>query len=139
VAFGEDDTSLIHLQTTPSHPVLGSGLLVTTRFRVPPHFDFTCADLASYLNVLEARGDLLAPQLRRVVCRPRPPPPQDVLAHSLFVPNQMYRPGVSFDLGAVAIRRATWAAEVLLAEEGKAVRSALPAVMGRMGFEGAEE
>ena len=136
VAVGEDDTSLIHMQAAPSHPVLGSGLLVTTQFRVPPHFDFTCADLAGYLNVLEARGDLLAPSYGAWCVDPRGP--QDVLAHALFVPNQMYRPGVSRDLAAVAIRRAQWAAEALLAEGGKAVRSALPAVMRRMGVEGVE-
>ena len=42
------------------------------------------------------------------------------------------------DLAAVAIRRAQWAAEVLLAEDGEVVRSALPAVLRRFGFEPVE-
>lgn len=115
VALG-DDTSLIELFSEVRHPVLGSGLLTTLRFRIPPSSGDPADD--------EIRAALLVPVLNRMECRPdfegqsygawhtnSKPGLSAEVAHSWFTPNVLFRPGRVRDTLWAALGRAIWLAQ----------------------------
>ena len=118
-AFGNDDTSLLHMRTDQQHPWLGSGLLATLKVRLPAHLRLRAADAAGYLNALEARGDY--PYQSAGAWCVEHEEPERIIAHAHFVPNALYQSGISRDVLFSGINRALWVADVLLAD-GDAVR-----------------
>jgi hypothetical protein len=119
-ALGEHDTILVHAQTATPHPVLGSGLLVTTKVRPPAPVEQTPAWLAATLNLMESTGGFEGNSFGAWCTDGEGA--QTLLAHALFVPNVLYRPGVTQDVVWNALRRAAWVAGVLL-ESDSGVRA----------------
>ncbi len=111
VPLGERDTTLVHAQTTAPHPVLGNGLLVTTKVRPPDQVEEAPASLATTLNLMESTGGFEGNSFGAWCTDGEGA--QTLLAHALFVPNVLYRPGVTQDFLWNALRRAEWVAGVL--------------------------
>jgi hypothetical protein len=135
VAFGDHDTVLVHAQTEPRHPYLGSGLLLTTKVRPPAQLNGSCAQLAAYLNLLEHRGDLAASPLGAWCLDDGDGP--DVVTHTCFYPNALHREGVATRAVRDAIARARWVADVLMPLESLSPRRATDIVMERLRDVGA--
>jgi hypothetical protein len=103
--FGSD-SALIQLLSDVQHPQLGSGLLVTVQLP----FLRSAADIAqeaAFLNFWEAREWTNFPQLGR--WQPHHVAEGKIrLAHTSFVPNVLYRPGLATNFAIWSIARASW-------------------------------
>jgi hypothetical protein len=106
VPFGSN-SALIRLQTDQRHPQLKNGLLITVQL---PHWANSAEidELAANLNFAEARGWTDFPQIGCWHSHARGDG-QSVSAHSSFIPNALYRPGLVFNLAAWSASRARWA------------------------------
>lgn len=101
VPFGVDDTSLIMFSAADRHPGLGSGLLIGTRVRQPGPTTGATQSIAARLNRSEAEApssDLFGAWIER----------DGELAHSRFLPNALYQPGLIQELVVAACSRAVW-------------------------------
>lgn len=103
--FGAD-SALVQLHTDQVHPRHGAGLLATLQIRAEKsHAEMLddCADL----NLIESIMWTDVPQLGSW----QPRKVDDVtsrLAHSVFIPNAFYRPGLATNVAMWQIRRAMW-------------------------------
>jgi hypothetical protein len=103
--FGKH-SALIRLRTDIAHPQLKNGLLVTTRipFRLTQE---QSTDEAAFLNFLESRSWTDFPQLGCWHSRSTSEN-QAELAHTSFIPNALYSPGLAFNFALWSVARAQW-------------------------------
>ena len=103
--FGAD-SALINFKTDQQHPQLGNGLLVTTQIRSSQSFKDVCVEAAG-LNFLESRIWTDFPQLGR--WHPQETSNKEAnWAHSCFIPNALFRPGLVENFAYWAIARIQW-------------------------------
>jgi hypothetical protein len=103
--FG-DDSALIRFRTDQKHPQLGSGLLIFTQIRSFQSFDEACAEAAG-LNFLEARLWTDFPQFG--CWHPWTTTKNEAdWAHSCFIPNALFRPGLVEYLALWSLERVRW-------------------------------
>jgi hypothetical protein len=111
------------------HPVLGSGLLCTLTLRLPE--PASAAVIANDLNYLEVSGALPSACFGAWCVDLRDG--QELIAHTGFIPNLLFRPMLVLDTLQNAVRRALWTAQVLLGEsEGRLQRNAHEIVSERL-------
>lgn len=103
--FGTD-SALIRFRTDESHPQLGSGLLVTTEIRAWDTIDDNVSE-AAFLNYLESIAWTDFPQLGCWHIK-LTGENKGRLAHSCFVPNALYRPGLVANFALWSIARVRW-------------------------------
>jgi hypothetical protein len=103
--FG-DDSALINFRTDQRHPQLGSGLLVYTQIRSSQNFCETCVEAAG-LNFLESKFWTDFPQLG--CWHPHITTEKETnWAHSCFIPNALFMPGLVEYLGVWSVERVQW-------------------------------
>ena len=103
--FGAD-SALINFKTDQQHPQLGNGLLVTTQIRSSQSFKDVCVEAAG-LNFLESRIWTDFPQLG--CWHPQETSNKEAnWAHSCFIPNALFRPGLVENFAYWAIARIQW-------------------------------
>ncbi len=106
IPFGAD-TALVSFKTDEKHPQLGNGLLVATQIRSSQRFEDVCTETA-WLNFFESTFWTDFPQLG---CWH----PQETSngganwAHSCFIPNAVFAPGLVENFAYWAIGRVQWA------------------------------
>jgi hypothetical protein len=103
--FGSD-SALIQFRTHQPHPALGHGLLVTIQIRIGGTKQ-KVQNEAAFLNFLEARSWTDFPQLGCWHAHERSEN-DCVLAHSTFIPNLLYMPGLVANLAFWSMARVRW-------------------------------
>ena len=104
--FG-DDSALISFRTDQKHEQLGSGLLITTLIGSSQSFDEACVETAR-LNFLEAKMWTDFPQLG--CWHPHATTEKEAdWAHSCFIPNALFVPGLIAYLVLWSLERVKWA------------------------------
>lgn len=138
VPFGDHDTSLIELRNDVEHPSLGAGLAVRTTLRTE-FLNTTPAELAVDLQrrqmlTVDGGGQLGAWGFRSDLDFAH-------VAWSRFLPNVMFRAGLSADVAMGEINRALWCDEILFpglpqrgARELMITRDKLRADAAKTGF-----
>lgn len=105
VPFGPGDTTLVELLPGQAHPWLGNGLSVRTTSRVSGDLGTVCGYAAStarlQMGTVKAGAQVGAWAARMIGDRP-------CLAWFRFVPNFMYRHGLTLDVAVNEINRALW-------------------------------
>ncbi len=114
VPFGQN-SALIRFWTDERHPQLGNGLLITTQL---PYWEGAqkISEFAGNLNFLEARSWTDFPQLGCWHTHAAGDE-QFVMAHSTFVPNALYRPGLVLNLAMWSAARAAWVRQTFWPDE----------------------
>jgi len=137
VAFGNDDTTLIELQTEASHPHLGNGLGVFLKLRLNAD-EAQAARLANQLNLQQFEAGAVVPAVGAWCLYTLDGRPS--LGHAFFVPNAHAQRRVAADVHALvldgamaAIEQALWVDSVLHPELSP--RSSLPIVGKRLGLD----
>lgn len=105
VPFGED-SAIIQCLTDQAHPQLGSGLLVT--LQLPYNSADQLDGGVASLNFFEARAWTEVPNLGCWHTRDTGRARGKVPAHSTFIPNALYRPGLIQNFVLWEIGRARW-------------------------------
>ena len=106
VPFGHD-AALIQCWTDQAHPKLGNGLLVTMQLPFVDEEDQPTVAVED-LNFWEARAWTEVPQLGCWHTRKTKTGRGKVAAHSTFVPNALYRPGLVQNFVLWEMARARW-------------------------------
>jgi hypothetical protein len=103
--FGAD-SAIMRFKTNQQHPQLGNGLLITTQIRSSQRFEDVCIEAAG-LNFLESRVWTDFPQFG---CWHPEETSADRAdwAHTCFVPNALFRPGLVANFVFWAIARVQW-------------------------------
>jgi hypothetical protein len=113
VPFG-NESALIQCWTDQAHPQLGNGLLVTL------HIPYILADQpdggAAALNFFEARAWTEVPNLGFWHSRDTGSARGTVPAHSTFIPNALYRPGLIQNFVLWEVGRARWVRQTFFPE-----------------------
>ena len=113
VPFG-NGSALIQCMTDQAHPQLGNGLLVTLQL---PHNATDQADGgAAALNFFEARAWTEVPNLGCWHSRDTGSARGTVPAHSTFIPNALYRPGLIQNFVFWEVGRARWVRQTFFPE-----------------------
>jgi hypothetical protein len=113
VPFG-NESALIQCWTNQAHPQLGNGLLITLQL---PHKVADQSDGGvAVLNFFEARAWTEVPNLGCWHTRDTGSARGTVSAHSSFIPNALYRPGLIQDFMLWEIARARWVRSVFFPE-----------------------
>jgi hypothetical protein len=103
--FG-DDSALISFRTDQNHLQLGSGLLIYTQIHSCQNFYEACVEAAG-LNFFEAKFWTGFPQLG--CWHPGGTAENEAhVAHSCFIPNALFLPGLVAYLGIWAVDRVRW-------------------------------
>jgi len=136
VAFGNDDTTLIELQTEASHTHLGTGLGVFLKLRLNAD-EAQVARSANELNLLQFAAGAVVPAVGAWCLYTLDGRPS--LGHAFFVPNAHVQGHVAADVHALvldgamaAIEQALWVDSVL--HPNLPPRSSLPIVEKRLGL-----
>jgi hypothetical protein len=108
--FGSNP-AFINFRTDQSHPALGNGLLITTELRATGPYQEIC-DKAALLNYLEFQDWTEFPQLG--CWHPHGTDEEALVAHSCFIPNAFYVPGLVAYFAFWALHRVRWARHRLL-------------------------
>ena len=129
--FGAN-SALIRFRTDQPHPQLGSGLLVNILICSYESFDAACAEAAG-LNYMEAIRWTDVPQLGSWypdVTRGE----EAHLAHSCFIPNALFGPGLVVNLALWSIARVQWLRRTRYPElEDKTMTEILSSRLGLYG------
>lgn len=114
VPFGRD-TAIIQCWTDQAHPKLGNGLLVTMQLPFVDEEDQLTVAVED-LNFFEARAWTEVPQLGCWHTRKTATDRGKVAAHSMFVPNALYRPGLVQNFVLWEMARARWVRQTFFPE-----------------------
>lgn len=114
VPFGHD-TALIQCWTDQAHPKLGNGLLVTMQLPIVDQEEQHTVAVED-LNFFEARAWTEVPQLGCWHMRQTASDRGKVAAHSTFIPNALYRPGLVQNFVLWEMGRAHWVRQTFFPE-----------------------
>jgi len=120
VPFG-NDSALIKCWTDQVHPQLGNGLLIT--LQLPQDVADQSNNGAATLNLFEARGWTEVPNLGCWHTRDTGTARGTVSAHSTFIPNALYRPGLIQNLILWETGRTRWVRHTFFPELRDALMS----------------
>lgn len=113
VPFG-NESALLQCWTNQAHPQLGNGLLIT--LQIPHNLADQSDGGVAVLNFFEARGWTEVPNLGCWHSRDTGSARGTVSAHSTFIPNALYRPGLVQNFMLWEIARARWVRSVFFPE-----------------------